>query len=268
MTERLLQSLFLYDCMKSPVNTMLMKLVKYILMFVLVLHVQTGYAQSYDFVPSDLIQIPEEQLNTMTINIRPDIMLFNAKGERLSMDQMSLMANPEFRPIFYADTLGKIKAVVFENKIESPTLIEPNSEANFADGEYALDFLTKDMNGRNIKLSDLRGKVVVLNFWFIKCAPCVMEMPDLNEVASNYDPENVVFLGITFDSQELVEQFLESKTFNYTITPNAYDTISIYGVQSFPTNMVINQQGQIVLKEIGYRTNLKDVLTSAINKLL
>ncbi len=237
-------------------------------MFVLVLQVQMGLAQSYDFVPSDLIQIPKEQLNTMTINIRPDIMLFNNKGERLPLDQMSLMANPEFRPIFYADTLGKIKAVVFENKIDHPILIEHNSEADFTDGEFALDFLTQDMDGRPIKLSDLHGKVVVLNFWFIKCPPCVMEMPDLNEVVSNYDPEDVVFVGITFDSQELVEQFLESKTFNYTITPDAYDAISIYGVQSFPTNMVIDKQGQIVLKEIGYRTNMKDVLMSAINKLL
>lgn len=247
---------------------MLMKLIKHIAILVLVLQVHLGVAQSYDFVPSDLIQITEEQLNSMTINIRPDILLFNDKGDRLSMDQMSLMTNPEFRPVFYADSVGKIKAVVFENKIDHPTLIEHNAEADFAEGEYALDFLANDLDGRVIKLSDLRGKIVVLNFWFIKCAPCVMEMPDLNEVVSKYDPEDVVFVGITFDSRELVQQFLESKDFDYTITPDANDAISIYGVQSFPTNMVIDQKGQIVLKEIGYRTNMKDVLTSAINKLL
>ena len=204
----------------------------------------------------------------MTINIRPDIMLFNDKGNLLSMDKMSLMANPEFRPIFYADTNGKIRAVVFENKLEHPILIEHNAEADFDEDEFAMDFLARDINGNAVKLSELRGKVVVLNFWFIKCAPCVMEMPDLNEVVSMYDSNDVVFIGITFDSKELVEQFLQTKAFEYIITPNANDVVSIYGVQSFPTNMVINQQGQIVLKEIGYRTNIKDVLVSAINKLL
>jgi len=247
---------------------MLMKLIKIISVLVLVLQVQMGFAQSYDFVQSDLIQVSEEQLNTMTINIRPDIMLFNNKGERLSMDQMSLMANPEFRPIFYADTVGKIKTVVFENKIDHPILIEHNSEGDFTEGKFALDFLTKDMDGRTIKLSDLHGKVIVLSFWFIKCSPCVMEMPDLNEVVSIYDSQDVVFIAVTFDSQELVEQFLESNAFDYQIAPNSNDAISIYGVQSFPTNMVINQQGQIVLREIGYRTNMKDVLVSTINKLL
>ena len=247
---------------------MLMKLNKYILIFILVLQVPLVFAQSYDFVPKEFIQLTNDEVSKMNIMISQDIILFNNKGVRLSKDQLSLMANPEFRSIFYADTSGKIKAVIFENKIDHPTLIEHNAEADFAEGEYALDFLANDMDGKNIKLSDLRGKIIVLNFWFIKCAPCVMEMPDLNEVVSNYDPEDVVFVGITFDSKELVEQFLESEDFNYTITPNAYDTVSIYGVQSFPTNMVINQKGQIVLKEIGYRTNMKEVLTSAINKLL
>ena len=134
--------------------------------------------------------------------------------------------------------------------------------------EFAMDFHVRDMEGGDIKLSDLNGKVVVLNFWFIKCAPCVMEMPDLNEVVSKYDPEEVVFVGITFDKRELVQQFLDSKDFDYVIAPDAYDTISRYGVQSFPTNMVIDQKGQIILKEIGYRTNMKEVLTSAINQLL
>jgi len=245
-----------------------MKLLKYFSIVLITCYIPLGFSQSYDFVPSELIKISDEQLNSMSINIRPDIMLFNDKGNRLSIDQMSLMANPEFRPIFYADTHGKIKAVVFENKLEHPILIEKNPEGEFEDGEYAMDFLTTDMLGNFIKLSDLRGKVVVLNFWFIKCAPCVMEMPELNEIVGMYDTQDVVFLGITFDSKQLVEQFLQNTAFKYTIAPNAHDAIGIYGVQSFPTNMVINQEGQIVLKEIGYRTNMKDVLVSAINKLL
>ncbi len=261
-------SLFLYDCIILRVNTKFMKLFKNLLFFVMLLQLQATFAQTYDFVPDGLIQVPEEQLNNMTINIRPDILLFNDKGDRLSMDQMSLMANPEFRPLFYADDKGNIKAVVFQNKADHPILIQKNPESEFAEGEYALDFIVTDMQGNNIKLSELRGKVVVLNFWFIKCAPCVMEMPELNELVHLYDGKEVAFIGITFDSKDLVEQFLEKKDFDYTIAPNANDAINIYGVRSFPTNMIIDQQGRIVLKEIGYRTNMKDVLASTINKLL
>lgn len=246
-----------------------MKNLKYISVLLLVLHLQMGYSQgTYDFVPSHFIQLSEEQVSSMSIIIKPDIMLFNDKGDRLGMDQMSLMANPEFRPIFFADNTGNIKAVVFENKLENPIVIEKNPEADFEEGEYALDFLATDLSGNTIKLSDLRGKIVVLNFWFIKCSPCVMEMPDLNQVHSMYDTNDVVFLAVTFDRQELVEQFLEETQFDYTITPDANDAINIYGVRSFPTNMVIDRNGQIVLKEIGYRTNMKDVLVEAINKLL
>lgn len=238
-------------------------------LFILLVHI-TGFSQSnvYDFVPAEFIPLSDEQVMQMSINIRPGILLFNDKGDALGMDKLSLMTNAEFRPIFYSDTEGKIRAIVFENKAEHPILVEKNPEAEFTEGEYALDFLTQDMNGNSIKLSDLRGKIVVLNFWFIKCKPCIMEMPDLNQVVNKYDSNDVVFLGITFDSEALVKQFLQSTAFNYTIAANANDVINIYGIQSFPTNMVINQQGQIVLKEIGYRTNMKDVLISAINKLL
>jgi len=246
-----------------------MKSFRYSLMIITLLLGLIGFSQNtYDFVPSQFIQLSDEQVSSMSIVIKPDIMLFNDKGNRLGMDQMSLMANPEFRPIFYADNAGNIKAVVFENKLENPIVIQKNPEADFEEGEYALDFLATDLNGKNIKLSELRGKIVVLNFWFIKCSPCIMEMPDLNQVHSMFDANDVVFLAVTFDRQELVEQFLEKNQFDYTITADANDAINIYGVRSFPTNMVIDRNGQIVLKEIGYRTNMKDVLVEAINKLL
>ncbi len=84
----------------------------------------------------------------------------------------------------------------------------------------------------------------------------------------SYNKEEVEFLAITFDKKKIVEQFLEEHTLNYNIASNAMDAIKIYGVNSFPTNMVINQKGEIVLKEIGYSTNIKDVLKASIDELL
>ena len=241
----------------------------YILLLLLIFQVQFTLAQiQYGFIPKDYVQLSDEQVNSGQIMITPDILLFSSRGQLLSQSQMSLMANPEYRPIFFADTNGKIKALVFERKSDNPVLIERNPEADFEEGELAKDFIVRDLNGNNIKLSELRGKIVVLNFWFIKCKPCIEEMPHLNELKNLYNKNDVEFLAITFDKKEMVEQFLEDHKFNYNIATNAMDAIRIHDVNSFPTNMVINQKGEIALKEIGYRTNIKDVLRASIDKLL
>lgn len=230
---------------------------------------QIGIAQKkYGFVPNEYIQLSEEQVSSGQIMIGPDVLLFSSNGKLLSPSQMSLMANPEYRPLFFADNKNKIKVVVFERKSDNPILIEKNPEAHFDKGELAKDFIVTDLNGNNIKLSELRGKVIVLNFWFIKCKPCIVEMPHLNELQSQFNFDDVVFLALTFDKKELVEQFLEEQAFSYNIASNAMDAIRINGVNSFPTNMIINQKGEIVLKEIGFRTDIKDVLKASIDSLL
>jgi len=241
----------------------------YILLLILLIEVQVTFGQSYyDFIPKEYIQLSDEQVKSREIMIGPNVLIFSSRGQLLSQSQMSLMANPEYRPIFYADENGKIKALVFENKNNSPVLIEKNPEAIFDTDELAKDFIVTDLQGNNIKLSEFRGKVVVLNFWFIKCKPCILEMPQLNELKNLYSTKDVEFLAITFDNKDLVEQFLEEHTFNYKIASNAMDAIKIHGVNSFPTNMVINQSGKIVLKEIGYRTNIKDAIKISIDELL
>lgn len=241
----------------------------YILLLIILFQVQFTFSQSkFSFIPEEYIQLSDEQVNSGQIMITPDVLLFSSRGQLLSQSQMSLMANPEYRPIFFADTNGKIKALVFERKSDNPILIEKNPEAQFEEGELAKDFIVTDLKGNSLKLSELKGKIVVLNFWFIKCKPCVEEIPHLNDLEKLYNPNEVVFLAITFDKKELVNQFLNTHPFTYRIAANSNDAVSIYGVNSFPTNMVINQKGEIVLKEIGYRTNIKDVLQESIENLL
>ena len=159
-------------------------------------------------------------------------------------------------------------SVVFQKKSNQPIYIQENPEAYFENGERALDFITNDIDGNHIKLSELKGKVVVLNFWFTKCHPCVDEMPNLNKLVKQYEDKNVTFLAITFNSKDTVQKFLKSHTFDYTIVPNATDVISTYAAQSFPTSMVINKKGEIVLKEIGLRNNIHTVLSNAIDSAL
>lgn len=228
-------------------------------------------AQSYPFVHKKLKPLTEAEMAEVEIQITPEVKLFNEQGQLLSPSQLNLMTNPNYQPIFFADRRKRIKTVVFKRKSSAPSgpvVIEKNPEAQFTKGELARDFIVTDLKGNTIKLSDLRGKVVVLNFWFTKCPPCVQEIPDLNALTQDFAGKDVVFIAITFNTTEVVQQFLNSTPFNYTIAPNANHAIGIYGVQSYPTNMVINKNGEIVLKDIGYRTNMRALLTKTINSLL
>ena len=246
-----------------------MKKIKPFYTCLFVLFFAVSFAQNkYPFIPDNQHALTESQLENTQINITPEVLLFNEQGKLLSMSSLSLMTNPDYKPLFYANDKGEIMSVVFVKKSNNPTRVEKNPEAQFTPGEPALDFIGTDLQGNTYKLSELKGKVVVLNFWFTKCGPCISEMPQLNQLVANFKDKEVVFLAITFNKKDIVNQFLETNTFNYTILANANDIATIYRVNSYPTSIVINKKGEIVLKELGYRTNIKEVLATSINASL
>ena len=206
-------------------------------------------AQNYSFIPDHYRLLSSDEMRKIQIVIKPGITLYNTKGEKLPMSQLSLMTNSEYYPQFFVDANTDIKAIVFKNKSDNK-IIERSAleETAFTKGKRALDFIAQDSEGNSIKLSELRGNVVVLNFWFIKCGPCVAEMPALNAMKEHYKNDAVKFLAITFDKQEMIDQFLERKDFNYNMIPDASHVIQMYGVQSFPTNIVIDKDGYVALK--------------------
>lgn len=244
--------------------------VRFLLIAFTFLSIQSTIAQNYSFIPDHYRLLSSDEMSKIQIVIKPGITLYNTKGEKLPMSQLSLMTNSEYYPQFFVDANTDIKAIVFNNKSETNTIIERSTleETAFTKGKRALDFIAQDSDGNSIKLSELRGNVVVLNFWFIKCGPCVAEMPALNAMKEQYKDQDVKFLAITFDKQEMIEQFLERKDFNYDMIPDASHVIQMYGVQSFPTNIIIDKNGYVALKETGFRTNIQEVLSASINKSL
>src|SRR5881392_3838606 len=83
------------------------------------------------------------------------------------------------------------------------------SQARLNVGMSAPQFTATDMNGNDVALSDLRGKVVVMTFWTTRCPICHEEFPKLNQVAKSFDGRNVVFLSLTTDSEEKVENYMK-----------------------------------------------------------
>jgi len=112
-------------------------------------------------------------------------------------------------------------------------------------GEHAIPFSKKDWKGNLVELSSLKDNVVVLNFWFVACKPCIKELPLLNSLVDKFLGKPVKFIAITFDDQATVEKFLKKHEFSYQIVPAASDVIQSYGINIFPTHVVIDKNGKI-----------------------
>src|SRR5258708_8850388 len=91
-------------------------------------------------------------------------------------------------------------------------------------GKPAAVFTAKTLDGKSVSLTDLKGKIVVLNFWFIACAPCVAEMPDLNNLVEKYrSRDDIVFLAPASDDAKHLSDFFQKHSFKYQIIPSAHD---------------------------------------------
>lgn len=91
---------------------------------------------------------------------------------------------------------------------------------------------------------DLKGKIIVLDFWFTHCAPCVASIPELNHLAKQF-PE-VVFLSVTFDKPDEIDRFLNKMVMYYPVGSDPEQkTIKAYGVSGFPETFLIDKNGVI-----------------------
>lgn len=129
-------------------------------------------------------------------------------------------------------------------------------------GDLAPDFLTRDLEGREVKLSDYLGSVVVLDFWATWCGPCMVAMPHTQQVAAHYRDQGVVVLGsATNDSRAAFERWVRANESKYPDIIWSHDPAErgpnrasrqLYGVSGIPTQFIINREGRIVEIVVGY----------------
>ena len=120
-------------------------------------------------------------------------------------------------------------------------------------GDRAPDFSIATDQGTRISPRDFGGKVLVLNFWATWCAPCVQEIPSLNEFSKMMAGSGVIVLGVSVDRNEKLYQNM-LKRFQVTF-PTARDPEeninAMYGTYKFPESYIINREGRVVQKFIG-----------------
>lgn len=117
----------------------------------------------------------------------------------------------------------------------------------------APDFKLKLTNGKEIKLSDHKGKVVIIDFWATWCPPCRKGIPDLIEIQKKYD-KKVVVIGISLDTEtkDDVIPFIKKFGINYPVAFGNMEVVQAYGnIQAIPTSFIIDQKGNIVDTHVG-----------------
>lgn len=123
-----------------------------------------------------------------------------------------------------------------------------------------------DLNGKKYIRESLKDKIVVLNFWFVRCAPCLLEMPVLNQLYEKYNENpNVVFLAICLDSKDTIVDFLEKIPFNYKIVPSGLEIATTFDVNSYPTNIII-EKGVVKYSTSGYSKKNLDKAEQILKK--
>jgi thiol-disulfide isomerase/thioredoxin len=121
------------------------------------------------------------------------------------------------------------------------------------------------MGSDPVDLSQLRGRVVILDFWASWCGPCRMMMPVLNQMADRYRAQGLTVLGLTDESIDVARSVGLRMNIRYTLASNA-SAMRSYGVQSLPTMVVLDRGGHI--REVTIGTEAPRVLTQTIERLL
>jgi thiol-disulfide isomerase/thioredoxin len=145
---------------------------------------------------------------------------------------------------------------------------KPTESSFFTDGEKISSFTAHDIDGNKLKLKDLEGKIVVLNFWFIGCPPCRKEIPELNKMAMGYanDP-NVVFIAVGLDMKGDIKQFIKTSPLAYHIVDDGRSYADEYGIHLFPTNVVLDKDGKVKFHSVGYAKNTPYWIKKTIEEL-
>ena len=129
----------------------------------------------------------------------------------------------------------------------------------------------RTLKNKEVQLSDFnpkKEKITVINFWFIECKPCKMEIPDLNKLVEKYKGYDVEFLAIALNKPDQLKDFLKTTDFNYQVLSIAEQQTIELGIQGYPTHFILNRQGQVVYKATGLEPGSIDKLGKAIEEQL
>ncbi len=156
--------------------------------------------------------------------------------------------------------VSKLRVMVLNPAVESADKQQQLSN-------YDYEWKLVDLEGKQVQLSDYKGKVILLNYWATWCPPCIAEMPSLQKLYNDYQGK-MVFIFLTSDDKSKVNTFMDKKKFTLPVFYQASNAPSKLATNSLPTTFLIDQNGKILMEEIGASDWNGESMRSILDKLL
>jgi peroxiredoxin len=157
-------------------------------------------------------------------------------------------------------TLGLLVTVLAATSLASSGL----------EGQVAPDFALKSSTGENLRLSEYRGDVVMINFWATWCGPCRQEMPLLDELYTRYARVGFNLLGVNIDDDSRrAMQMVEELGVNFPVLFDSRKEVSkLYEVEAMPVTVLVDREGNVRHVHHGYKPGYEDKYLDQVRSLL
>lgn len=188
--------------------------------------------------------------NFITIRTLLVIVLILASASLLGAQEAEIDNLPEPQQILYRAGFG-----VPKKPIEAP------------------DFTLKDLSGNSVSLSELQGKVVLLNLWATWCPPCRSEMPSMQEIYERFPESDFTILAVAApntqrESLEKIRSHIEENSFSFPVLLDENMQVNRdYGTGSIPTSWIIDTEGMLVARLVGAKDWTEEEIVNAIEIL-
>jgi len=138
------------------------------------------------------------------------------------------------------------------------------------EGQVAPDFALKSSTGENLRLSEYRGDVVMINFWATWCGPCRQEMPLLDELYTRYERVGFNLLGVNIDDDSRrAMQMIEDLGVNFPVLFDDRKEVSkLYEVEAMPVTVLVDREGNVRYVHHGYKPGYEDKYLDQVRSLL
>ena len=134
----------------------------------------------------------------------------------------------------------------------------------------APDFALKSYSGENLRLSEYRGEVVMINFWASWCGPCRQEMPLLDELYQQYQPLGFTILGVNVEEDSSkAKQLLTDIPVNFPVLfDNSSEVSKLYNVVAMPSTVLVDRDGNVRYLHQGYKPGYEDAYQQQVRELI
>ncbi|HET7212585.1 MAG TPA: TlpA disulfide reductase family protein [Terriglobia bacterium] len=173
-----------------------------------------------------------------------------------ALRELPLTANQGRPAMPYALLAAMVHFEHVDVTLDSPEFASAINELKQQDLQrQQADFTLADLDGHEWTLKDLRGKVVLVNFWATWCPPCRKEIPDLEALYKRFKGQGLVVLGISDDDATKVKAFARQQKINYPVLlDSGHQVNKLYSVAGIPMSFVYNQDGKLVAESMDMRT--------------